>query len=150
MEEEADDPGNDINLIIVGDSSDGKSTLLNELLDKDWPQDERPEMLDRSKRGAQQAKGTTQVINHYRGRKVGSKRLQIYDTPGIGTEQCPLEAIMAKIREQFHHSSFQCILVTSPTTTENPGLGGQCVRLLLEEGFCGTSVWEDQASSEKA
>ena len=66
---------------------------------------------------------------------------QLYDTPGVGTEQCPIEEIMASIRTKFEKNiKFQCILTTAPATTTTPGAGGRIVKLLLNEGLCGDEV----------
>lgn len=132
----------EIKVLIVGETADGKSTLLDSLLDPiyyaDHP-DERPEKLVRGV--GSNANGTTDEITAYRGIKVGDKRLSIYDTPGFGTAQCPVEEIMAKIRAEVDHGTqFKCILTTQPAIICNPSAGAQMARMLIEGGFCGDQI----------
>ena len=132
-----------VRCLVVGETADGKSSLLDALLDdtyySEFP-DERPKKLDM---GSSDAKGVTHEITSYRGMKLPGtdKHLELYDTPGVGTEQCPIEEIMASIRTKFEKNiKFQCILTTAPATTTTPGAGGRIVKLLLNEGLCGDEV----------
>lgn len=141
MPDDGDDPAEkDIKVLVVGQTADGKSTLLESLLDPVYYAlypDEKPTKLDM---GSSEATGTTDEITGYKGMKIPgtSYRLRIYDTPGVGTEQCPIEDIMAMIRAEFEAGTqFQCILVTAPSTTTTPGSGARIVKMLLDEGFCG-------------
>ena len=108
-------------VLVVGETADGKSTLVNAMVDHEyyWDRpDERPELLDM---GSPNAKGTTQVINSYQGIKVGEpeRRLVIYDSPGIGTRQCPIEVVMGQIHAQFDQGTkFQAIIVTCAATVK--------------------------------
>ena len=164
-EAEAIDEAVEVAVLVVGESGDGKSTLVRAMVDPIHYAnrgDELPEVLDLA---SANANGTTCAIGKYRGMAlkgtVPPKRLVIYDTPGIGTEQCPIEEIVAKIKALFKEGiELRAILVTTPSTTTTPSTGAAIVRMLLAEGICGEeeAAWkhvifvgtkEDEANAAK-
>ena len=119
--------------LVVGSTGDGKSSMLDAMLDPEEYSEEtgreRPEILDN---GADNAEGTTNEVTAYRGLLAGAKRLMLYDSPGVGTEQCPLSEIMAKIKAEIEHGTkIQCIIITA-SACSGPNLHeGQRVHIAL-------------------
>lgn len=115
--------------LVVGVTADGKSTLLNALMD-DVRADEdidRAEMLDM---GSDNAKGTTTETQFFEtNQMIGSCNLVLVDTPGFGTQKVSIEQTIASILSQFDGEvKINCIVVTAPATTTNPGLGAQATQ----------------------
>lgn len=130
-------PPADFVVLVVGETADGKSTLLNGLMDNVGVDGaDRPEMLDM---GSSNARGTTIETQVFEtNQMIGTCRLVLVDTPGFGTQKVTIEDNIASIMGQFDSGvRINCIVLTAPTTTVNPGLGAQIVHNLVHSGIAG-------------
>ena len=92
------------NVLFLGATGHGKSSLVDALLDSETEEEDRPKILvmdvdDAKRNGA----GTTKVIEGYRGKVISENRkLRLWDSPGVGDEDVTAAKLVAMLEGELH------------------------------------------------
>jgi len=119
-----------INILVVGECGDGKSTLINGMRDKDQTQEP---LCGRN------PEGVTKDIILYRCPDIDGVPFNLIDTPGVGDGTVTPVALIALI-EQFLQSDcvpggIRGVIVTTPIPDCRIKLGAQVVQIIVNKGF---------------
>eukprot|EP00732_Lithocolla_globosa_P001520 Lithocolla_globosa_v1_NODE_772_length_3299_cov_35.787916.p1 type:complete len:467 gc:universal NODE_772_length_3299_cov_35.787916:1582-2982(+) len=123
-------------VLVVGETGDGKSTLINSLCEHD----------DLVAEAKMSVGGTTKNVFEYPGKIINGIAFKYIDTPGIGDHDVtPIKLL--SVLESHLNSALSAVIVTSPVTKTNIGLGAQIVQSLVEKGIVDGSTEEDKWSN---
>lgn len=128
-----------LRLLVVGECGDGKSTLINNLLELTGEQAAR---ANRSPTGT-----TKEIKAYYSNKYINDKHLVVLDTPGVGdhdiTAMALLGMIEAELAARGDKEALDGVIVTSPCTDGKVRLGAQVVQTLVDKGFVGKDRWQN-------
>ena len=119
-----------INIMVVGECGDGKSTLIDALRDK--------ALSERPLTGKNPA-GVTKNIVMYPCPDLGSCPFNILDTPGVGDHEVTPVALISMIEEFLTKGmvpgGIRGLVVTQPIPDGRIRLGAQIVQAIVDKGF---------------
>ena len=136
-------PSGPLNLLVIGECGDGKSTLINAL---------RKESSPEQATGKSPA-GVTKTIERIEGLPIAGRKVNLFDTPGIGdmdvsaTDLC---LMLEHVLSQGVVGGIDGVIVTSPALNTKIRLGGRLVQQLAELGFHGPNRWQHMAHVKEA
>eukprot|EP00438_Fugacium_kawagutii_P005506 Skav227050 [mRNA] locus=scaffold72:707722:710913:- [translate_table: standard] len=119
-----------INMLVVGECGDGKSTLIDNLRDK--TKSAQPAT-------GKNAKGVTKEIMMYPCPDVGGAPVNLIDTPGVGDWDCTVIQLVSMIEafltEGMVPGGIRGVVVTLPVNDARIKLGAQIVQAVVDKGF---------------
>lgn len=119
-----------INLLVVGECGDGKSTLIDGLRDKS--KSSQP-LCGKS------PQGVTKQVTVYPCGTCAGVTLNLVDTPGVGDNGVPPSDLVNKIEHALEYQDLpggiRGILVTTPVPDGRIRLGAQVVQAIVQKGF---------------
>lgn len=130
-----------INVLVVGECGDGKSTLIDGLRDKS---------ITDPPRVGKDARGVTKEIKVYPcPRSSDGVQINLVDTPGVGDHDITPMALISLIetalaKGALGEDGIRGVVVTTPIPDGRIKLGAQVVQALVEKGFIGGRDGEDK------
>ena len=119
-----------INIMVVGECGDGKSTLINGLRD--------PHKSEQALTG-KNARGVTKSIVLYPCLDLGGRPFNLWDTPGVGDHDVTPLALLSMIEEILTAGmvpgGMRGLIVTTPIPDGRIKLGAQIVQAIVDKGF---------------
>ena len=117
----------------MGECGDGKSTLIQALLDPNVAQD--PPATGKK------ARGVTKNITEYRA-VIHGQQVILIDTPGVGDKDVTPTRLLSMIENELHGKQVDAVITTTPIPDARVKLGAQVVQLLVDKGFVGEEKWQ--------
>ncbi|KAL9139654.1 putative conserved tandem protein 13 [Amphidinium carterae] len=119
-----------INIMVVGECGDGKSTLINGL---------RDHRKSHQAMCGKDPQGVTKEIVMYPCPDLEGKALNVLDTPGVGDHQISPVALITMIEEFLKAGmvpgGVRGVVVTTPIPDGRIRLGAQIVQAIVDKGF---------------
>mmetsp|Transcript_54672 Transcript_54672/g.127881 ORF Transcript_54672/g.127881 Transcript_54672/m.127881 type:complete len:606 (-) Transcript_54672:101-1918(-) len=134
----AGDPGEvPLNIVVIGECGDGKSTLINALRDT---------TASAEQAAGKDPRGVTKEVKCVTGMAIQGRRVNYFDTPGIGDMDVSAVDLCIMLEHIFQpdvSGGIDGLIVTAPVTNKQMRLGGQIVQLLVDLGCHGEHKWSN-------
>lgn len=120
-----------LNLLVVGECGDGKSTLIKKLT-----------------RGTEKpitgmdGDGVTKDIKKYDAGEIGGRQVTLLDSPGTGDKHITPGKLVIMLETFLKGDTVHGVLMCSNIAKNRVTLGAKVAALLAEKGFTGESKWD--------